>query len=184
MSNGYSPRGWLYLLALLACVRLAVAAFLPLSPDEAYYRLWALAPAAGYLDHPPMVAVWIRLGMLCAGDNALGVRLFGVLCGIGQTFFLIGVVRDLLPGVAPRLAWRAGMLLQATLTLAIQSVVITPDAPVLFFISMLLWAMGRIVTGGGRRWWLVAGLVAGLACDSKYTAILPIGGIVLWLGLG
>ncbi|MCE2574726.1 glycosyltransferase family 39 protein [Komagataeibacter sp. FNDCR2] len=183
MSNGYSPRGWLYLLALLACLRLAVAAFLPLSPDEAYYRLWAFAPAAGYLDHPPMVAVWIRLGMLCAGDNALGVRLFGVLGGVGQTFFLIRAVRDLLPGVAPRQAWRAGVLLQATLALAIQSVVITPDTPVLFFICALSWAMGRIVAGAGWQWWLVAGLVAGLACDSKYTAVLPVAGIALWLGL-
>ncbi|MBE7729340.1 4-amino-4-deoxy-L-arabinose transferase, partial [Komagataeibacter sp. FXV3] len=71
----YSPRWWLYLLLLLAAVRLVVAGVLPLSPDEAYYRLWAFAPAAGYLDHPPMVAVWIRLGMLLGGDTASGVRL-------------------------------------------------------------------------------------------------------------
>ncbi|PYD78941.1 ArnT family glycosyltransferase [Komagataeibacter sucrofermentans] len=175
-----SPRPWLCLLGLVACLRLVVAALLPLSPDEAYYRIWALAPAASYLDHPPMVAVWIRLGMALGGDDPFGVRLAGVLAGAGISFFLFRAVRDLLPGAAPVLAWRACALLQATLVLAIQSVVMTPDMPVLFFLSVLLWVMGRIVAGGGARWWLAAGLVAGLAFDSKYTAVLPVAGIGLW----
>ncbi|KAB8124917.1 4-amino-4-deoxy-L-arabinose transferase [Komagataeibacter medellinensis] len=174
---------WLYSLALLACVRLVVAGLLPLSPDEAYYRIWALAPAAGYLDHPPMVAIWIRLGMLLAGDTPFGVRLVGVLAGCGLSFFIIRAVRDLVPDAPAGQGVRACLLLQATLALAIQSVVITPDMPVLFFVSMLVWCMGRIVAGAGAGWWVLAGLAGGLAFDSKYTAILPMAGIGVWLGL-
>ena len=37
---------------------------MPLSPDEAYYWVWSHALAAGYLDHPPMVALWVRAGTL------------------------------------------------------------------------------------------------------------------------
>ncbi|GAN95550.1 glycosyl/arabinosyl/mannosyl transferase [Komagataeibacter europaeus NBRC 3261] len=181
MTVRYSPRWWLYLLVLLAGLRLVVAGILPLSPDEAYYRLWAFAPAAGYLDHPPMVAVWIRLGMLLGGDNAFGVRLVGVLAGAGLSFFVFRAVRDLLPDAGRAGGMRACVMLQATLALAIQSVVITPDMPVMFFISVLLWAMGRVTAGAGTGWWLVAGLATGLAYDSKYTAILPVGGIGLWL---
>ena len=33
--------------------------------------------APGYLDHPPMVALWIRFGTALAGQTALGVRLLG-----------------------------------------------------------------------------------------------------------
>lgn len=181
MTTGYSPRRWLYTLVVLAALRLVVAAVLPLSPDEAYYRVWALAPAAGYLDHPPMVAAWIRLGMLAGGDNAFGIRLIGVLAGAGSSFFIWRAVRDLLPDVTQAGAWRACIALQATLAMAIQSVVITPDGPLVFFMSVLLWAMGRVVAGSGQRWWLVAGVAAGLACDSKYTAILPLAGIIMWL---
>nr|WP_255673874.1 glycosyltransferase family 39 protein [Komagataeibacter sp. FNDCF1] len=173
----------MYPLVLLACARLVVAGLLPLSPDEAYYRVWALAPAASYLDHPPMVAVWIRLGMLLVGDSAAGVRLVGVLAGCGLSFFVFRAVRDFVPDASPGRAGRACLLLQATLALAIQSVVITPDVPVLFFVSMLAWCMGRIVAGAGKRWWWSAGAAAGLAFDSKYTAVLPIAGIGLWLGL-
>ncbi|ATU72362.1 putative 4-amino-4-deoxy-L-arabinose transferase [Gluconacetobacter sp. SXCC-1] len=183
MSAGYSPSRWLYPLGLLACVRLVVAGWLPLSPDEAYYRVWALAPAASYLDHPPMVAVWLRLGLLLAGDSPLGARLVGVLAGCGLSFFIIRAARDLVPDGGRERGWRAALLLQATLALAIQSVVITPDMPVLFFVAMLLWCMGRIVAGAGTWWWGLAGLAAGLAFDSKYTAILPVAGIGLWLGL-
>ncbi|MBV0887960.1 glycosyltransferase family 39 protein [Komagataeibacter oboediens] len=181
MTARYSPWWWLYLLVLLAGMRLAVAGILPLSPDEAYYRLWAFAPAAGYLDHPPMVAAWIWLGMKLGGDDALGVRLVGVLAGAGVSAFMFRAVRDLLPDAGRAGGIRACVMLQATLALAIQSVVITPDMPVMFFLSVLLWAMGRVVAGAGARWWLVAGLAAGLACDSKYTAVLPVAGIVLWL---
>ena len=51
-------------LAALTLVRLVVAATVPLSPDETYYWVWSRALAAGYLDHPPMVALWLRAGTL------------------------------------------------------------------------------------------------------------------------
>jgi hypothetical protein len=56
-------------LAALTVVRLWVAAVTPLAPDEAYYWVWSRALAAGYLDHPPMVALWIRIGTVFAGAS-------------------------------------------------------------------------------------------------------------------
>ena len=51
-------------LAILALValRLVAAAFTPITFDEAYYWMWSKHLAGGYYDHPPMVAVVIRLG--------------------------------------------------------------------------------------------------------------------------
>ena len=59
-------------MGLLTGLRLAVVGLTPLSPDEAYYWVWARAPAASYLDHPPMVAWFIALGTAIAGDGVLG----------------------------------------------------------------------------------------------------------------
>ena len=73
------PRSLLVFLALITLARLAAAAFVPLSEDEAYYRLWAQSLQLGYLDHPPMIAWFVRAGMTIAGDNALGVRLASVI---------------------------------------------------------------------------------------------------------
>ncbi len=46
-------------LALLAA-QLWLIAHIELTFDEAYYTLWSRSLAWGYLDHPPMVAAWIR----------------------------------------------------------------------------------------------------------------------------
>ena len=56
----------------LVVLRLIAAAYTPITFDEAYYWMWSKSLAGGYYDHPPMVAVVIRLGTLIAGDTELG----------------------------------------------------------------------------------------------------------------
>ncbi|MBC7802174.1 MAG: UDP-phosphomannose--protein mannosyltransferase, partial [Gemmatimonadaceae bacterium] len=87
------------LLALLALtlIRLLVAAMTPLSGDEAYYWVWSRALAPGYLDHPPMVALWIGAGTWLAGDTALGVRLLAPISAAAGSLLLARVAEDLFP---------------------------------------------------------------------------------------
>jgi len=63
-------------------LRLVAAAFTPITFDEAYYWMWSKHLAGGYYDHPPMVALLIRLGTLIAGDTELGVRLVSILLAL------------------------------------------------------------------------------------------------------
>ncbi|WP_264812784.1 glycosyltransferase family 39 protein, partial [Gluconacetobacter sacchari] len=173
---------WGLVLAMVTLLRLVVAAWTPLSPDEAYYWVWSRALAPGYLDHPPMVALWIRAGTALAGDGALGVRLLAPLSAAVGTLFLAMAARDLGDRDGPpggRMV-RAAVLLNATLALGIGAVTMTPDTPLLFFTTLALWALGRLLATGRGAWWLVMGVAFGLACDSKYTAVLPAGGLVLW----
>ena len=160
---------WAGLLAL-TLVRLAVAASTPLSPDEAYYWVWSRALAPGYLDHPPMVALWIWAGTALAGDGALGVRLLAPLSAALGTVLLADAAGRLFPGRGAGL--RAAVLLNATLMLGAGAVTMTPDTPLLFFWTAAAWALARVVAGGGGGWWLIAGVASGLAFDSKYTAAL------------
>src|ERR1700710_3244772 len=73
------------ILALVA-LRLIAAAWMPLTFDEAYYWMWSKHLAGGYYDHPPMVAVVIRLGTLIGGDTELGVRLVSILLRLPMSF--------------------------------------------------------------------------------------------------
>ncbi len=178
-------------LAALTVVRLVVAATVPLSPDEAYYRVWSRALAAGYLDHPPMVAFWIRAGTLVAGDGALGIRLLAPLAAALGSWLLWDAGERLLPGRGAGLV--AAALLNSTLLLGAGAVTMTPDTPLLFFWVCTLWALVRLPTGGpetgpdrvvesrSEGWWLAVGLFAGLALDSKYTAAFLVLGIAVWL---
>ena len=187
------PAERLALAALLALtlLRLAVAAATPLSPDEAYYWVWSRALAPGYLDHPPMVALWIAAGTALAGDGALGVRLLAPLAAAVGSLMLAQAARDLLPrtllpGDEParrRAGLVAAALMNATLLFGIGSVTMTPDTPLLLFWTAVLWALGRLQATGRAGWWLAAGAAAGAAGASKYTAALMLPGIALWTAM-
>lgn len=170
---------WLLGLVALTALRLALCAVLPLAPDEAYYWVWSRSLQAGYLDHPPMVALFIRAGTLLAGETALGVRLMGPLSLALGSLLLARAAEDLFPGRGAG-PWAAA-LLNATLLAGVGAVAMTPDTPLLFFWTVALWALARLHRGGDGRWWLVVGAAAGAALLSKYTAALLGLGILLWL---
>ena len=165
------------LLLVLTAIRLLVAAATPLAPDEAYYWVWSRALQPGYLDHPPMVALWIRAGTLLAGETALGVRLLGPLAAALGSVLLADAAERLHPG--RRLGVPAAALLNATLMVGAGAVTMTPDTPLLFFAVLTLWALTRV--GEGGRWWLLVGAAAGAALDSKYTGVFLGLAIPLWL---
>jgi 4-amino-4-deoxy-L-arabinose transferase-like glycosyltransferase len=161
-------------LVVLTAIRLVVAAVMPLAPDETYYWVWSRALARGYLDHPPMVALWIRLGTSLAGATPLGVRLLGPFAAALGAWLLADAANRLFPGRGTGAA--AALLLNATLMFSVGAVIMTPDTPLLLFWTATLWAAARLASGGTSRWWLAIGLFAGLAMDSKYTAaFLPLG---------
>ena len=148
--------------------------------DEAYYRLWSLAPSFGYYDHAPMVAWWIAVGRFTLGDNSLGVRLLAPLsAGIGS--LLLWRTAYLL--FSDTIADRAVIYFNAILIVSVGSIVITPDIPSVFFWGLTLWAVAELRHSVDARWWLAIGLVAGLGLLSKYSGIFMGAGILLWLAI-
>jgi hypothetical protein len=160
-------------------IRLVLGAVLPLTEDEAYYRIWSLTPALGYYDHPPMVAWWIWLGRHLVGDDALGVRLIAVLSSALTSFLVFDLTR--LAGGTGADAERAGIWYNAMPLVAAGGLLSVPDAPAALFWTMTLWLVFRALKGEGAGWWVAAGLAAGLATLSKYSALFLGPGVLLWL---
>jgi 4-amino-4-deoxy-L-arabinose transferase-like glycosyltransferase len=174
------PRRSVLLLALgLTALRLIAAGSIHLTEDESYYRLWAQHLQFGYLDHPPMIAWWIRAGETIFGDTPLGVRLVAVL-GSGLTTWLIGDLARRL-GAEPRTAFRAALWYNATLTVCLGGMLAIPDAPASLFWTITLWVLARFWADRRAAWWLAAGLAAGLAVMSKYSGLFLAPGVLLWL---
>jgi 4-amino-4-deoxy-L-arabinose transferase-like glycosyltransferase len=163
----------------LTALRLAVAATMPLSPDEAYYWVWSRALAPGYLDHPPMVALWVRAGTAIAGDTALGIRLLAPFA-VALASLLIADAAALLVPVAGS-GVLAASLLNATLLFGIGGATMTPDTPLLFFWCAAMAALARIACDGGGAWFVAAGLCIGLTLASKYTGVMLALGAALWV---
>jgi 4-amino-4-deoxy-L-arabinose transferase-like glycosyltransferase len=163
---------------LLALVRVLVAAATGLTEDEAYYRLWSLAPAWGYLDHAPMVAWMIAAGRWIAGDNPLGVRLGGIVASVAGPFILWRTA-SLLFGAA--IARKAVWIALAMPLLAVGGVIVTPDTPSVLFWGLAAWALTELHCSRNANWWLAVGAFAGLGLLSKYSNLFFGAGILLWL---
>lgn len=177
------PRPWLLALLTLTALRWLVASIAPPVPDEAYYWLWSEVPQASYYDHPAMVAVFIRIGTLIAGPTPLGIRLLGPAAMATMTLLLADAAHQL-QGSAPgrqRVGLWTALLFNATLMAGVGGILATPDLPQLLFWSFTLWALARLESSQRGVWWLAIGLGCGLTVLSKYTGVLLIFGIILWL---
>jgi 4-amino-4-deoxy-L-arabinose transferase-like glycosyltransferase len=168
----------LTVLALVA-LRLVAAAFTPITFDEAYYWMWSKSLAGGYYDHPPMVAVVIRIGTLIAGDTEFGVRLISILLALPMSWAVYQTAAILFGG--RRLASTATILLNVTLMAAVGTMIVTPDAPLLVASSFVLFALAKVLQTGRGAWWLAVGVAAGAALLSKYTALFFGPAILVWL---
>lgn len=180
MATGGLPLKLAAAIAGLTLIRAVVAAGTGLTDDEAYYRLWALAPALSYLDHPPMVGWMIAAGRFIAGDNPLGVRLLAVVTSLLGPLVLLRTATLLFDR---DLAERAVWLALAMPLLAVGGIVITPDTPSVLFWGLAAWALAELHVSRNANWWLAVGVFAGLGLLSKYTNLFVGAGIVLWLAL-
>jgi 4-amino-4-deoxy-L-arabinose transferase-like glycosyltransferase len=176
-----ASRALLGFIIAITIARLVFAAIIPLTEDEAYYRLWASSLQFGYYDHPPMIAWWIRAGMAVAGDNPLGVRLLPALSS-GLTSLVVFDLAQRL-GASAKVGERAAIWFNATLLIAAGGFLATPDAAAVPFWTLAVWCLARTTADKSAGWWLGAGAMAGLACISKYSSLFLAPGVLIWLWL-
>ena len=163
----------------LVALRLVGAAWTPLTFDEAYYWTWSQHLSPGYYDHPPGVALVIRLGTLIAGNTELGVRLVSILLALPMSFAVYRTAAILFGG--ERLAAGATILLNVTLMAAVGTLIVTPDSPLLVASSFVLFFLAKVLETNRGAWWLAAGAAVGAALLSKYTALFFGPAVLIWL---
>ena len=177
---GTQRSAWL-ILAFAVAVRFAAAALVPLAPDETYYWDWSRRMAAGYLDHPPAIALFVRAGTLVLGATPLGVRIGSVLAGALASAVLVRLSGTL--GGA-RAMLRAAAIIACMPLAQVGLALATPDASLLLFWSLalaaLVAALRRERTPRARLLaWALLGLTLGAALSSKYTAVLLALGLIV-----
>lgn len=165
----------------IVLVRGIVLATTPLSFDEAYYWLWSKHLAAGYLDHPPLIAFLIRAGTTLLGDTSIGVRALPWLLSAAATW---AVWRTAMTFDAnSRIAAIAALMFNVMPMIAIESGVATPDAPEIAAAAFTLLFLAKIRQTGDGRWWIAVGIAAGFALLAKYTAFFLGAGTLFWLAI-
>ncbi len=144
--------------------------FTELDPDEAYYWMYSKKLAWGYFDHPPMVALMIKLGYSLF-PNELGVRLMTIVMHSG-TIFLVWMLAGQKKEGKELLS--LFLLLGAIPMFQLYGFITTPDPPLFFFTAFFFWAYHLFLQKDSWNHTLLLGIAMVLMLYSKYHGVLII----------
>lgn len=172
----------LVLISIATLVRCLIAATIGLGNDEAYYVTYAQHLQWNYFDHPPMVALLIRLTTFnLLFTTEFFIRLGTILLAAINTYLIYHICKKIKNESAGLLA--ALLFSSSFYSSIIAGVFILPDAPQLFFwmlsVSLLIEIVSAIESDKNLNYnILLFGVVAGLCIMSK------VHGVFLWFGFG
>ncbi|HYC62834.1 MAG TPA: glycosyltransferase family 39 protein, partial [Thermoanaerobaculia bacterium] len=150
--------------------------------DELYYIACGRHLDWGYVDHPPLVALYARLGELAAelfGGSLRGFRLLATLAGTLRVV-LTGVIAARLGGSRAAQALACTAVLLAPIYLGIDSFLSMNALEHVFWLACLLIVL-EIANGASEKWWLAFGAVAGLGLQNKHSILFVGAAIVVAL---
>ena len=179
-----TPAGGVAALILATfAARLLFAASLGLGIDESYMVAAGRKLQLSYFDHPPL-AWWMAWGMahLTGSESAIVVRLPFLALFALTTFLMYRVTSTLFDPQAG--LWAAVVLNMAPVLGITAGTWVLPDGPLFAALLGTLACLIAALRSDGRAawgWWLAAGLCAGLALGSKYSAALTLLGAAAFL---
>ncbi|MGB5205975.1 ArnT family glycosyltransferase [Eudoraea sp.] len=164
------PRIFIYLLASIFFLNLLQGYFTELIFDEAYYWYYAQHMAWGYFDHPPMVALLVKISSLFF-DGELGVRFISSVLSAGTYIVLWFLIDN--PRKNKYVLHYFILIFSMTLIHAYGFLTL-PDTPLLFFTALFLLIYKKFLKAPSIGISILLGFVMAALMYSKYHAVLVI----------
>lgn len=158
-------------------LRLFAVGNMDLIAEEAYYWNYANHLDFSYFDHPPMVAYLIKISTLIFGVNEFAVRVPAILCWGVAVYYCYKLTEEINPN-SGRYSW---FLISILPFFFVQSVIITPDLPLIAAWSACLYYLYRVLVNDSDKDWYKLGISFGLGMISKYTIVLLIPATILYM---
>lgn len=151
-------------LGLLLLAKLLLAAFFPLTGDEAYFMQWADQLEPGYYDHPPLIG-WVLWAIGHLSDSVFTYRMFAFFVGVATALVLFHVARPLGKDAA-----FLAMALYVASPMHMLQFLVTNDSALLLCSGLTVLCFQRALRYGRSNWkWpILGGIALGLAVLSKY----------------
>jgi 4-amino-4-deoxy-L-arabinose transferase-like glycosyltransferase len=166
-------------IAAMTALRIVYASLIDLRTDEAYYWTWSKEHALSFLDHPPMIAWFIRFGTAIFGDTNLGVRFGGIVAMLVMQLLLADIARRVTRDT--RAIVFALLMPEAALYYGLLMAKVAPDIALIPFAVAMIWSLVRLAESGDQRWWLAAGIFGGLSLLSKFTVVMTLPAIAAFM---
>ena len=154
----------IHVVIIWLAVNIVSACFTQLYSDEAYYVLFANRLAFGYFDHPPMIALMIRIGSIFL-KNEIGVRLLSVI-GFTLALYLTYKLAD----VRKPVLFLAAIF--SIFGLNVLGFLALPDSPLVLFAALFFVVYKKFLIKESFRNLVLLGLTMAAMLYSKYHGIL------------
>lgn len=168
-------------LIIITCILLIRIIFIGIMgpmPQDAYYYFYSEHPALSYFDHPPAIAYILRLFTTIFGEHVASIKLADSTVTLLTVYFFYQLSSRFYD---KKNTVKSVLLLMSTLMVTILSLVSTPDTPLLLCWTLSLILLHKAIFKSNKMNWIWAGLLMGLAFDSKYTAVFLPAGTLLFL---
>lgn len=136
--------------------------------DELYFIACGRHLDWGYVDHPPLVALYARFGELL-GPSLRGFRFLAVVAG-AMRIVLTGLLTARLGGGRAAQALACTAVFLAPIYLGMDSILSMNAFEHLFWLACILVVV-EIANGGSEKLWLLFGALAGLGLQNKHSMV-------------
>lgn len=171
----YPALSWVFGFQLF---RLLLLPFMGLMPQDAYYHFYGENLSLSYFDHPGMIGYILRGFTLVFGKSVFVVKMADFTITSLTIFSFYKLASYFL---SQQKLQRTIVLFTSTIFVAILSFNSTPDVPLLLFWTLSVIALYKAIFQQQKAYWILAGVLMGLAFNSKYTAVLLQFGLLAFL---
>ena len=166
---------FIFFLFLFFVINVIQGHYTALLEDEAYYWFWSQDMAFGYFDHPPMVALWIKLSSFFF-NGEFGLRFMSTL-SFSVLLWVIWLMIDFKDKQQHVVLFY--LLIVSMAMIQIYGFIITPDTPLVLFTALFLLAYKRFLQEENFLNVVFLGAAMAGMLYSKYHGILVIGFVVM-----
>ncbi|HEY1681795.1 MAG TPA: glycosyltransferase family 39 protein [Candidatus Tumulicola sp.] len=135
--------------------------------DELYFIICGRHPQWGYVDQPPVIPL-LAAGSQIFGHSLVALRAVSALFAAASVFVTCRLVQELEGGTFAQVLGAVCVALAPIL--ANFGMMVAPDSVGLWAWPLVVLYVARLARGADPRWWLAAGVVSGIALESKYSA--------------
>ena len=139
---GSNKKAFAFLVIVWFAANLLQALFTDVIPDEAYYYFYSKHLSWGYFDHPPSIALLVKISSLLFNQE-LGVRLMTVALQPLTLYVTWRIIDDLNPSKKDIYAFFG--IAASIVMFAAYGFITTPDSPLLLFTALFLYSYNRFL---------------------------------------
>jgi 4-amino-4-deoxy-L-arabinose transferase-like glycosyltransferase len=142
---------------------------LPFSADEAHYALYGNFLDWSYFDHPPMVG-WLQSIALSFSESEFSLRVIPIILSGLSLYVLFHLAKK---DFGENTALLTILLFISAPILQILPFGMIPETPLILAGLLNIWVLKKIQTNNGQqvKYWLLLGIILGVAGLSKYTGV-------------